>query len=458
MTITVPVHYMARCAPCQAYDSTPGSECAIKVRRFRYRTCKSIVAKVLVDCCDKFKVKVLDPDSSLLVLDSKDELYEVAPVLDELRARKIIVVKPIECINVRAIREELRRSFYDTNGELINHKFANTGLDPLNMAYAWLGFSGSASDDSVRCYHDASHVFNNWRRSDDPVKKHYGRYRCQCFEQPAYNPPALIDGVARDITGQIYQVVDRTDTANYCRRGVVVTHRELPVSKITLRTLALDIDSLWLNKLDKSLKEKEDLGLINDEYYALREQLLLVSHFTGLFRKFKCLREEYIDLLNSYQAQLQSREQIIFAKRIAGSLLVCSVDQEVKAVVSALVGLEKARAQEDKQKHAGRPVSCKTSAGTFDPEGKNNAEATLAVFAEVYAVNIFRDVILNDLMSAATLGCLFTDGYFTSEKRDQQLMRLLEKGTDLTGVLADIAKELRALTKPFLPGNQAKSM
>ena len=456
MTITVPVHYMARGAPCLAYDSTPGRECVIKVKRFRYRTCKSIVAKVLVDCCDKFKVKVLDPDSSLLVLDSRDELDEVAPVLDELRARNIIVVKPIECINVRVIREELRRSFYDTNGELINQKFTNTSLDPLIMAYAWLGFSGSASDDSVRCYHDAGHVFNNWRRRDDPVKKHYRRYRCQCFEQPAYNLPALVDGAARDITGQIYQVVDRTDTANYCSRGVVVTHRELPVSKITLRTLALDIDSLWLNKLDKSLKEKEELGLINDEYYALCEQLLLVSHFTGLLRKFKCLREEYIDLLNSYKSQLQSREQIVFAERTAASLSVCSVDQEIKAVVSALTGLEKARQQEDK--HAGRPVSCKTSAGAFDPESKNNAEATLAVLAEVYGVNFFRDVILNDLVSTASLGCIFSGGYFTSEKRDQQLMRLLEKGTDFTVVLADIANELRALTKPFLPGSQAKSM
>ena len=463
MVLKVPARYLACGAPCPAYGSTPGNDCQFpKVKAGHYRTCEPIgtvprVAKLLVDCCDEFKVKALDPDSSLLVLASTDELDDVAPILDELRARKIIVVKAIERINKLAIREKLRRSFFDANGVLINRHFTTPGLSPSDMADAWLGFSGSASDDSVRCHHDASHVLDNWQCGDSPIKRHYVRYRCQCFEQPAYNLPSLFGEDGRDVTGPIYQVMDRTNTANYCCRGVVMTHQDLPVSKVTLRTLALDIDSLWLNKLDKSVKEKEESGLINDEYYALREQSLLVSHFTGLFRRFKWLREEYIDLLNSYKAQLQSPEQIDFAERTAASLLVCPVDQEIKAVVSALVGLEKARRQEDKQKHASRAVSCKTPAGTFDPEAKNNVEATLAVLAEVYAVNFFRDVILNDLMSAGRLGCLFSDGYFNSEKRDEKLMSLLEKGADLTGVLAEIAKNLKELVKPFLPESQAKS-
>lgn len=463
MVLTVPARYLECGAPCLAYNSTPGSDCQFPYAKAGlYQSCEPIsaiprVAKVLVDCCDELKVKALDPDSSLLVLADKDELDDLAPVLDELRARKIIVVKAIERINKLAIKIKLRKSFFDANGVLINRQFTTPGLAPSDMADAWLGFSGSASDDSVRCHYDASHVLSHWQSGDDPMKTHYDRYRCHCFEQPAYNLPALYGEDGRDVTGPIYQVMDRTNTANDCRRGIVVTHRDLPVSKVTLSTLMPDIDSLWLNKLDRSVKEKESSGLIDDEYYALREQILLLSHFTVLFRRFKCLRAEYLDLLNSYKARLHSREQIIFAERTAASLLVCPIEQEIKAVVSALVGLEKARRQEDKQQRASRPVACKTPAGTFDPEAKHNVEATLAVLAEVYAVNFFRDVVLNDLMSAGRLGCLFADGYFKSAKRDEKLMSLLEKGTDLSGVLAEIANNLRELTRPFLPGSQGKS-
>ena len=463
MVLTVPTRYLVCGTPCLAYDSTPGKVCQFpQAKTGYYRVCDPIstvprVAQVLVDCCDELKVKALDSESTLLVLAGNDELDEVAPILDELRARKIVVVKAIERINKVAIKEQLRRSFFDANGALINRHFTTPGLSPSDMADAWLGFAGSASDDSVRCHYDASHVLGNWQCGNSPIKTHYFRYRCHCFEQPAYNLPALYGEDGRDVTGPIYQVMDRTDTANSCRRGVVVTHQDLPVSKVTLSTLALDLDSLWLHKLDQSLKEKERLGLIDDEYYALREQLLLVSHFTGLFRRFKRLREEYIDLLNSFKAQLQSPEQINCAERTAASLLVCSVDQEIKPVVSALVGLEKARRQENKQQHASRAVSGKIPGGAFDPDSQNNVAATLAVLAEVYAVNFFRDVILNDLMSAGRLGCLFSDGYFKSEKRDEQLMSLLEKGTDLTGALDGIAKKLQELTKPFLPGSRAKS-
>ena len=463
MVLTVPTCYLVCGSPCQAYDSTQGKDYQFPKAKVGYfRACGSFgtvprVAKLLVDYCDELRVKVLDSESTLLVLAGKDELDEVAPVLDELRARKIIVVKAIERINKVVIKKKLRRSFFDANGALINRHFTTPGLSPSDMADAWLGFAGSASDDTVRCHYDARHVLSNWQCGNSPIKTHYDRYRCHCFEQPAYNLPALYGEDGRDITGPIYQVMDRTNTANSCCRGVVVTHQDLPVSKVTLSTLAQDIDSLWLHKLDKSLKEKEGRGLFDDEYYALREQLLLVSHFTGLFRRFKRLREAYIDLLNSYKAQLQSPEQIIVAERTAASLLVCPVGQEIKTVVSALVGLEKARRQEDKQQHTSRPVSGKTPAGAFDPDSKNNVAATLAVLAEVYAVNFFRDVIVNDLMSAGSLGCLFSDGYFKSEKRDEQLMSLLEKGTDLTGVLAAIAKKLQELTEPFLPGSQAKN-
>ena len=455
MVLTVPARYLECGAPCLAYNSTPGSDCQFPYAKAGlYQSCEPIssiprVAKVLVDCCDELKVKALDPDSSLLVLADKDELDDLAPVLDELRARKIIVVKAIERINKLAIKIKLRKSFFDANGVLINRQFTTPGLAPSDMADAWLGFSGNASDDSVRCHYDASHVLSHWQSGDNPMKTHYDRYRCHCFEQPAYNLPALYGEDGRDVTGPIYQVMDRTNTANDCRRGIVVTHRDLPVSKVTLSTLALNIDSLWLHKLDKSLTEKEELGLIDDEYYALCEQLLLVVHFTGVFRKFKRLREEYIDLLNSYKAQLHSLEHIICAERTAASLLVCLVDQEIKAVVSALVGLEKARKPEGKQH--------KAPAEAFDPDSKNNVTATLAVLAEIYAVNFFRDVILNDLMSAGSLGCLFSDGYFKSEQRDEKLMSLLEKGTDLTGALDGIAKKLQELTEPFLPTSQAKS-
>ncbi len=143
-----------------------------------------------------------------------------------------------------------------------------------------------------------------------------------------------------------------------------------------------------------------------------------------------------------------------------GCLLACPVNEEIKSVISALTGLEKARWQEGKQKQVGSPQNMEAGINnhaSYDRQGRNSAEAKLGVLAEVYAVSHFRDAILNDLMSTGSLGCLYSDDYFKSEMRDEVLMRLWEKGTDLTGVLASIANNLRDLTAPFLAGEKSST-
>ena len=459
MGLTLSAGYMARGLSCLTHECTPGTEIPVP-KGLRYCNGRLVIERIpgdatlLVDACDLFRVKVLDPASTLLLLNNEHELDDVEPVLEDLRARKVIVVEPIDRVDKVAIKEELCKSFYDSDGVLINSQFALPGLSPGEMAEAGFVFFGDASDDSVKCHHDASHVLANWQSGDHPVDKHFASYSCRCFEHPSYNLPFLSDDKGNDITGHMYQVIDRTNTSIYCRRALVLARRDLPVNMVTLKTLELDIDSLYLNKVAQSLRRRESACLIDEEYFALRRQLLFVSHFTRLFRTFKWLREEYVDLLLCYKKRLQMAEQVAVAERTTVSLFACPVVKEIKDVVGALVGLEKARWQEDRQKHAGWLARRSVWAaygnrhGVCDLQTRKSAEAVLAVLAEVYANNFFRDVFLNELVETGSLGCLFSDGYFTSTTRDEVLIQLLEKGTDLTGVLADIALKLRELTEP----------
>ena len=458
MGLTLSGSYMARGVPCLTHDSTPGSEISVP-KGLHYCNGNLVIkrvpadARLLVDACGLFRVKVLDPASTLLLLNNEHELDDVEPILADLRARKIIVVEPVDRVDKVAIKEELRKSFYDSGGALINSRFALPGLSPGEMAEAGFGFFGDVSDDSVQCHHDASHVQANWQSGDHPVEKHFASYACRCFDQSPYNLPFLSDDQGNDITGHMYQVIDRSNTTIYCRRALVLARRDLPVNEATLKTLELDIDTLYLNKVNLALKRKERTCQIDEGYFALRRQLVSVSHFTRLFRTFKWLRDDYVDLLSCFKQRLQVAEQVAVAERTAVSLLACPVGKEIKDVVSALVGLEKARWQEDKQKHAGRFARRNFWAvrlGVGDQQTRKSAEAVLAVLAEVYASNFFCDVFLNELVETGSLGCLFSDGYFTSTTRDEVLIELLEKGTDLTGVLADIAAKLRELTGPFL--------
>ena len=445
MKLTLPADYMARGMPCLTYHQVLGSDVPMhNVSRSCYSTVViPFDARVLVDACDQFRVKVLDPASTFLLLANSSELDDVGPVLDELRAHKIIAVEPVVRVNNAAIKEELRKSFYDSQGSLINSKFAQPGLSPSVMAGAGFGFFGDASDDLVKCHFDDSHVLRNWQLPESPRNLHLSFYRCVCFNQPAYNLPFLSDASGKDITGQVYQVVDQSRSFIYCRRAVVLTRHDLPVSKATLKTLELDIDALYLNKLAQRLQKKEQAGLINEVFFALRAQFLYVRHFAKLFRQFKWLRDEYIALLNSYKPQFQMEQQVAVVENTIATLLACPVREEMKGVVSALVALEKER-WEGNQKPVHRYA------------GKN-AEALLAWLAEAYNIGYFRDASLNDLVTTGSLGSLVSDDYFSSAKRDDALMEVLGKGAELTGVLVGIAENIHCLIEPFLSKEQSCS-
>lgn len=449
---------------CQAYDSTLGKDILVTnvsnraVGKVSARV--SCVSKVLVDACVALKYKILDPASTFLLPADSHELDEVEPVLRELRARNIIVVEPIVPLDRVAIKNELYNSFFYCGGPLINQRFSVPGLFPGDMAEAGFGFIGNATDDSVKCHKDPTHVLSDWTHGINPKARHHNSYHCQCFDQPEYCLPFLRDATGTNVTGQMYRLIDKVSNSISCHWGVVLIHRDHPVRTLTLKTLELDIDALCLHKVEESLKKKETDGLINDEYFALRERLLRVSHFSGLFRQFRWLREEYIALLKSYTAKLQTEQQVVVAERTVASLLVCPVNEEIKSVVSALTGLEKARWQEGKHKQAGNPQNMKAGInnhGSYDPQESKSAEAMLGVLAEVYAVYHFRDAVLNDLVTTGSLGCLYSDDYFKSEMRDEVLIKLWEKGTDLTGVLASIANNLRDLTRPFLEGEKSNA-
>ena len=418
-------------------------------------------ARLLVDGCGELRVKVLDPAITLLTVANSYELDAVRPFLDNFRARKIIVVEQFEPVNKSAIKEKLPESGNHSDGSMMNSQLSVSDLvmsylsDFSDVDGMVRKFFTSIIPSLGKCIHDSSHALENFDVVDSTGRKNRIHFRCQLCNPPAHYPPYLTDQSGNDVTGKMYRVIDDASTAECCRLALVLTHSDLPITQVTLQTSGIDIHALQMNKIEDSLKEKEEAGLIDEEYYALRQELLLIRHFAGLPQIFARLREEYIALLNTHKVRLATEQQVKLAEGVATSLLGSPVIEEIEGVVSALVRLEKAQWQENKQKQADESVRQNSQADnnrdeSYDPQLRISTEALLTELAEIYAVKYFRDVFLDNLVTTGSLGCLLSEGYFKSGGRDKVLIKLIEKGSDLTGTLADIAQILECLTKPFL--------
>ena len=459
MNLTMSGRFVNNGDACRAFDLMPGKDLPIVGAKFispnMQRVKVSCSGMLLVDGCGDLRVKILDPDITLLTVADRHEQDTVRPFLDTLRARKIIVVEPFGPVNKSAIKEELRKSGNHYAGSLINSLLSVPESSVSEMDELIRNFFAYAIANLGKCNHDPSHAAGDFNLVDDAGIRHHILIRCQLCHPPANYPPLLTDRSGNDVTGQMYRVIDDANTALHCRQALVLAHRDLPITQVTLPTSGVDIFALQLNKIDDSLKAKEEAGLIDEEYYALREEFLLVRDFTGLPQAFTRLREEYIALLNTHKATLATEQvAVALAEHVAASLLASPVIEEIKGVVSALVGLEKAQWQEDNQKQAGKPVFQSARVGNNKhqlSQARKSAEAILIELAEVYNDNYFIDVFLHRLIATGSLGCIFSDDYFSSKEKNEVLIRLMEKGTDLTGVLASIAKNLHDLTEPFLP-------
>ena len=461
MNLTMSERFVDNGGTCRAFDSMPGKDFPTVGAKFippnMQRVEVSCSGRLLVDGCGGLRVKILDPDITLLTVAQRHELDTVRPFLDNLRARKIIVVEPFEPANKSATKEELRKSGHHCDDSLKNSLLSVLGPSVSETDEMVRNFFAYAIASLGKCNHDPSYAAAGFDLVDDAGRKHHIAIRCQLCHPPANYPPLLTDQSGNDVTGQMYRVIDDANTALHCRQALVLTHRDLPITQVTLHTSGVDIYALQLNKIDDSLKAKEEAGLIDEEYYALREEFLLVRDFTGLPQAFTRLREEYIALLNTHKVKLATEQvAVALAEHVAASLLASPVIEEIKGVVSALVGLEKAQWQEDKQKQAGESERQNSQSDnykekSYDPEARKSAEALLTELAEVYNDNYFSDVFLHRVIATGSLGCIFSDDYFSSKEKNEVLIQLMEKGTDLTGVLASIAKNLHDLTEPFLP-------
>ena len=447
MHLTTSGRFVGNGDTCRAFDLMPGKELQTYEAKIILSDIKKYEVsgsdRLLVDGCGELRVKVLDPAITLLTVADRHELDRVRPFLDSLRARKIIVVEPFEPMKNSAIKEELRKGRNHGDGSMMNNQLSAPDLLTI------------LTSNLDKCNHDPSYAMDNYDIVDGTGKKRHIVLGCQLCHPPANYPPYLSDQSGNDVTGQMYRVIDDANNADHCRQALVLTHRDLPVTQVTLHTSGFDINTLQLNKIEDSLKEKQEAGLIDEEYYALRQEFLLIRHFAGLLQTFTRLREAYIALLNTHKERLLMEQQVKLAESVATSLLASPVIEEIKGVVSALVGLEKAQWQEDKQKQADESVRQNSQADnnrdeSYDPQVKKSTTALLAELAEVYAVKHFRDVFLDNLVATGSLGCLLSEGYFKSRGRDKVLNKLIQKGCDLTATLADIAEKLECLTKPFL--------
>lgn len=405
---------------------------------------------LLVDTCLGLdRLKTVSSDCSFYIPENKDELNDAKLVLKELMERKIFVLTEAKRPNIQGIKEECRKSFYTPEGTLINERFALRNLSPLQMSEAGLKFVGDSSNDKTQCYFDYDHALYYWEDNDDPVGEHVRIYEHLCIDDIKYQIPILSSANGEEIKGDAYHLVmpegGEGCVGLYCNAATILSHTGAPIKQITSKELLADIDRAKIENVKADLEKKLTLQQIDGEYLDLLKQLLTLDHFSGLFREYDQALQDFVALLARYKPQLQD-DKVADVESVLASLKLSPVKIEVESAVGKLANLKMVKASSELLGHLPEKIR---------EAGKSAMESTalddLSRFASRQSGVHFLDDFLNDLVSTGKLGYLCSGNYFKSDKRNENLMEIVEKGGDLTATLVNISERIHSLVKPYLP-------
>ena len=436
---------LASIVPGEAVDISAESDhvvCSVSPSRIVVTDVPENRALLLDYCCDGSYLKIVSDDCQFVTPNNDDEWEVVKPILKELAQRGVFVLTEV---NLPAIKEKCRKSYYSSSdGTLINEVFEVDRLTPEKMGEAGLMFVGDALQQITRCYFDPTHQISGWCDSEenDPF---YHSPRCFCMEIMMSHVPVLSTKHGQSVPVQIYDV----NMSSNCARvdgHILVTHSGAPIKIWPLSEVISKVDAATLAVVDSSIPVQRETGKKFDQAYfeSLRKSIYL-RHFSDLLRDYEAVNRDFTTQLRGYKKGLHTLADQATADNLLKKLASCSVVTEVEETIIKLATLQM--------------VKETVIMLDFLPAATHKSISVsmelvplkeLQELANSYEQKYFVDDCLNELVTRGTLGCIFTNDYFCAAKRNEQLMSLLAKGTELLQGLAGISEVIKKVLKPFM--------
>ena len=395
-------------------------------------------------------VKIISDDCQFVMPASNDEWEVVKPIFKELAERRWFILSEVshKCYDFSDITAKCRKSFYSaTNGLLINNTFEWGRLTPEKMAGAGLKFVGDASNDTAECYFNSGHQMRNWDEFDKPASRHLEAFNCLCIEDKKYDIPIMSFADGQKIP-VVYKLHIRDEHfSSVCDDAFLLTHSAAPVKIAPWSDIMSKVDEIMVGKIEASLLDNKPTVKADDvEHFELLKQSITLTHFSELLRDYESVSYDFICQLEKYKAVLHAPADLITADGLLEKLSSSSVLAEVGEAVNKLATL--------------KLVKRNAALLGFLPPATHksiNDSVELVIIkelqelAEFYRNRYFVDDFLNGLVTDGSLGCLFTQDYFTSPKRSDQLILLLDKGSGCSHLLFCVSQTIRKLLEPFMP-------
>ena len=163
-----------------------------------------------------------------------------------------------------------------------------------------------------------------------------------------------------------------------------------------------------------------------------------------MLRDYEDVKRDFTTQLHGYKKNLPPSANLVIADNILKELTPCSVTTAVEETVRKLATLQLVKDNAIRLDYL--PAAANKS---ISVSMELVAIKELQKLADSYEQKYFVDDRLNELVTRATLGCVFTDDYLGAAKRNERLMSLLGKGTELLHVLACISEAIKKVLKPF---------
>ena len=398
-------------------------------------------ALLLAGCCNDRYLKIVSDDCQFVTPDNDDEWEVVKPILKELAQRGVFVLTEF---NLPAIKEKCRQSYYSSSdGTLINEVFGGGEIAPEKMGELGLMFAGDASNQITKCYFDPAHQLKDWTFCDwhENIYHDY----CNCIKYKTLLVPVLSTKDGQSVPMQMYDVnMPPNYPCLHCH--ILVTHPGAPIKISPLSEVMSKVDAATLVVVDASISEqRETEKKIDHAHFESLRKSIYLSNFSALLRHYGDVYGDFTTQFREYKKGLDTPADHANADNLLRELASCSVVTEVEETVRKLAILQLVK------EHTIRLDFLLAATNKSIGVGMElMAINDLQELADCYEQKYFADDGLNELVTRSTFGCVCTGEYFgASERKDERLMSLSAKATELLQVLADISEAIKKVLKPF---------
>ena len=448
MIITIPfktkVEYVGRCSssslvPAESVDISAELNQAIHATGRIVKEVPKDRALLVDNCWGGGILKILSDDCQFFVPDNDHQWQVVKPILELLARRKVQVLTEI---NFSVIKENCRKSFYSSDGTLINNTFERENLTPEKMAEAGFVFAGDASNVKIKCYFDPEHKLGYYQFSDKLSHPPFFMY-CSCMKSMARKVCVLSTEDGQIVPVQLYNVMNPVSSNRCCKGATLLTHCGAPIKILPFSEVMLKVDAISRDMADFAIQGcRASVKMIDQRFLESQKKLIHLTHFSHLLRDYELVSQDFKTQLQGCEIELHSSE-IAVSENLLSKMLDSSVVTEVEETVNKLVNYRMAK------ETAMRMNVLPATYNSIRVGIEQVALKELQEWADSYAHKCFVDEQLNSLVTDG-IPCCITINQHVNDITNERLMSLLDKGCELLKKMIGISEVIKGVLKPFM--------